>query len=348
MDTSVVLVAGLGEHSVAEEVWRALPGSVLVSHDLSELSDGVVRRWVDGVPTELRLEHGCVSCAMRSDLLPLLRRLRGPVVVHLDPALEPEAVCLALEGEPVRVEAVITVVDRATWFADATGGDLMAERGLSAAPGDARTVAQLVVGQAEFADALVLTGPTGDERVSAVLERLNPLAPRCELSVLDVDALLASIPPGSRRGEVDDTFDALVRGEVPGEPAHGVHLVRFTARRAFHPVRLRRVLAALSGGVVRMRGRVWLAGRDDSVLWLEGAGRAVRIGDVGPWPAAVGGSSGADGRGRAQDLVVVAYRGTGEVIEAALSEALLTDEERWLAAELTFADPFPGARETLG
>lgn len=36
--------------------------------------------------TELRLEHGCLLCTMRLDLLPLLRSLDGPVVVvHLDP-----------------------------------------------------------------------------------------------------------------------------------------------------------------------------------------------------------------------------------------------------------------------
>ncbi|WP_238598043.1 hypothetical protein [Saccharothrix sp. ALI-22-I] len=191
MDTSVVLVAGLGEHTVAEEVWRALPGAVLVRHDLSRLADGIVRRWVDGVSTELRLAHGCVSCTMRHDLLPLLRRLDGPVVVHLDPALEPEAVCFALMDEPVRVEAVVTVVDRATWPADAMGGDLLADRGLGAAAGNDRTAAQLVVGQAEFADVLVLTGPE-DERVTAVLDRLNPTTARQELAHLDVRALLRS------------------------------------------------------------------------------------------------------------------------------------------------------------
>jgi G3E family GTPase len=359
MDTSVVLVAGLGEHSVAEEAWRALPGAVLVRHDLGGLAEGVVRRWVDGVPTELRLEHGCVSCTMRHDLLPLLRSLDGPVVVHLDPALEPEAVCFALMGEPVRVEAVITVVDRATWLADATGGEPLADRGLGAVPGDGRTVAQLVVGQAEFADALVLTGPP-DERVSAVLDRLNPVAARQELAYLDVAALLAAVPADARRGEVDDTFGPVLNGRPPLEPAHGVHLVHFTARRAFHPARLHRVLTAPSRGVVRVRGRVWLAGRDDAVMWLEVAGRSVRIGDAGPWLASVQDWSEVDEDrraaavaawdldtgDRAQDLVVVTHRSSAEVVTSALREALLTDEELALAGELRFADPFPGSHET--
>ncbi|ONI91563.1 cobalamin biosynthesis protein CobW [Saccharothrix sp. ALI-22-I] len=360
METSVILVAGLGEHVVAEEVWRALPGSVLVRHDLSGLAEGVVRRWVDGMLTELRLEHGCVSCTMRLDLLPLLRQLDGPVVVHLDPALEPEAVCFALMDEPIRVEAVITVVDRATWLTDATGGDLLAERGLGAAPGDDRTAAQLVVGQTEFADALVLTGPP-DERVSAVLDRLNPTAARQELAHLDVAALLAVIPADARRGEVDDTFGLVLHGQPPSESAHGVHLVHFTARRAFHPARLHRALTALCQGVVRVRGRVWLASRHDTVMWLEAAGRSLRIGEAGPWLAAVDDWSEVDELwraaaaaiwdldigDRAQELVVVSHRSSPEVITSALREALLTDEELALAAELRFADPFPGSREKL-
>lgn len=360
METSVILVAGLGEHVVAEEVWRALPGAVLVRHDLGGLADGVVRRWVDGLLTELRLEHGCVSCTMRLDLLPLLRQLRGTVVLHLDPALEPEAVCFALMDEPVRVEAVITVVDRATWLADATGGDLLADRGLSAAPGDDRAVAQLVVGQAEFADALVLTGPE-DARVAAVLDRLNPVAARQELAHLDVPALLAAIPADARRGEVDDTFGPVLIGRPPREPAHGVHLVHFTARRAFHPVRLHRVLTALCRGVVRVRGRVWLASRHDTVLWLEATGRSLRIGEAGPWLAAVDDWSDVDASwldaalatwdvrtgDRAQELVVIAHRSSPEVVTSALREALLTDEESALAAELRFVDPFPGSSEQL-
>jgi hypothetical protein len=40
MENSVLLVAGLGEHSVAEQMWRATSGSTLVRHDLSGLADG--------------------------------------------------------------------------------------------------------------------------------------------------------------------------------------------------------------------------------------------------------------------------------------------------------------------
>jgi len=51
--------------------------------------------------TVLELAHGCVSCTLREDLLPLLRRLaRRPevtrIVVRLDEAMEPEPVSWAI------------------------------------------------------------------------------------------------------------------------------------------------------------------------------------------------------------------------------------------------------------
>ncbi len=348
-------MAGPADHDVAEELWRACPGSVLVRHDLRDLAGGVVRRWVDGELTVLELAHGCVSCTLRLDLLPLLERLGGRVVVHLDPALEPDAVCFALREVDVRVEAVITVVDRDTWLTDATGEESLADRGLAAAEGDDRTVAQVVVGQAEFADALVLTGVATDPVLDAVLDRLNPRAPRRDRHALDVPALLAAVPGDARRGRVDDGFGALLHGQPPLEPAHGVTVVHFVERRPFHPVRLHEALDVLFDGVVRTRGRVWIASRPDAALWLESAGGGLSVGDLGPWLAAVDDWSEFPAERRAvasatwhpehgdrsQELVVItAAPGAPEEIVAALRAALLTDEELALADELQFVDPF--------
>ncbi|MBY8851370.1 ribosome hibernation factor-recruiting GTPase MRF [Saccharothrix longispora] len=354
MRTEVVLVAGLADHDVAEELWRACPGSVLVRHDLRDLAGGVVRRWVDGELTVLELAHGCVSCTLRLDLLPLLERLGGRVVVHLDPALEPEAVCFALREVDVRVEAVVTVVDRAAWLADATGEDALADRGLAAAEADDRTVAQVVVGQAEFADALVLTGVGTDPVLDAVLDRLNPRAPRRDRHALDAAELLAAVPDDARRGRFDDGFGTLLHGQPPLEPAHGVAVVHFVERRPFHPMRLHEALDVLFDGVVRTRGRVWVASQPDTALWLESAGGGLNVGNLGPWLAAVDDWSGFPVERRAaasatwdpvhgdrsQELVVITASASPEEITAALREALVTDEELALADELEFADPF--------
>ncbi|MET9227862.1 GTP-binding protein [Lentzea sp. NPDC003310] len=334
MAARVVLVAGFTHHDVADELWRASPESSLVRHDLSGLADGVVRRWADGRLTVLELAHGCVSCTLRLDLVPLLERLDGRVIVQLDPMLEPEAVCFALSETEVEVEAVVTVVDTATWLDDATGTDSLADRGMRAAEGDERTVAQVVVGQAEFADALVLTGPA-DPVLTAVLDRLSPAAPRRLISE-DVAALLGEIPATARRGEIDDGFGSLLFGRPSLEPAHGVSVVHFTDRRPFHPMRLHDSIDVLLDGVVRVRGRVWVASQPDAALWLESAGGGLRVGNLGPWEGE-----------RDQEIVVIARSADTAHITTALENALVTDEELGLITELDFADPFADWHEEL-
>lgn len=350
MKTVVVMVAGVTEHPVAEEVWRALEGSVLVRHDLSRITEGVVSRWVDGALTVLHLAHGCVSCTLREDLIPLLRSLVGrTVVLRLDPALEPEAVCLALPQDEVHVDTVIAVIDRETWLSDATGEMSLAERGLGAADDDERTIAQVVVGHAEFADALVLTGEPGDIRTAAVLDRVAPGTPRQELSSVDLDALLAA--PKIRP---HDAFGPLLRG-LPLEPDGAVTAVHFTARRPFHPQRLHEALDVLLEGVVRTRGRLWVATQPDVALWLESAGGGLRIGDAGNWLAAVDDWSEIDPErramasldwdlhygDRAQELVIIVHEASPEAITTTLHAALLTDEELAMGATLACSeDPF--------
>ncbi|MFD4676120.1 GTP-binding protein [Lentzea sp. NPDC058450] len=333
MAARVVLVAGFTHHDVADELWRASPESSLVRHDLSGLADGVVRRWKDGTLTVLELAHGCVSCTLRLDLVPLLEGLDGRVIVQLDPMLEPEAVCFALAETEVEVEAVLTVVDTATWLGDATGTDSLADRGMRAAEGDERTVAQVVVGQAEFADALVLTGEAGPV-LTAVLDRLSPAAPRRLLSE-DVAALLDVLPASARRGEIDDGFGSLLFGRPPLTPAHGVSVVHFTDRRPFHPMRLHDSIGVLLDGVVRVRGRVWVASQPDAALWLDAAGGGLRVGNLGPWEG-----------DRDQEVVVITRADPAEVT-AALRAALVTDEELGLISELDFADPFTDWHEEL-
>ncbi|WHT20107.1 GTP-binding protein [Crossiella sp. CA-258035] len=378
--TSLVLVAGLAaEHATAvADRFAADPGTVVLHHDLREVTHGVVVRRLrhgalDATET-LELAHGCVSCTLREDLLPLVLRLtQAPdvrrIVLHCDRALEPEAVCWALQhvvidgrtvDEVVYLDAVLTVVDAETWFADATGDLELSERGLGASADDERTIAQVAVSQVEFADLLVLAGSAPDAwtaaRTDAVLDRLAPLAPRIRLGDLDPVRCLDLVPGNARRGEIDDAHAPLLRGQPPLSAESGVQVTVFSQRRPFHPDRLHEALDFLLDGVVRARGRVWVASQPDVALWLETAGGGLRIGHAGPWLAAIEDWSGIDPDRRAmadliwdpyygdrsQDLFVLSHTAVpGEIVEA-LESALLTDEElaegqeAWLAYE----DPF--------
>ncbi|MBF6247729.1 GTP-binding protein, partial [Nocardia elegans] len=314
--TPVLLVAGLpGRASAAVDRAAAAlahaEGAVVVRHHLEDLREGVVRRTLRTVlattETVLELAHGCVSCTLRADLLPLLCTLAARESVHrivleLDPAFEAEAVCQAIEdvvvtgvvgrvdgpaARDVRIEAVLTCVDAASWLADATGEETLAERGLATADDD-RTVAQVAVGQVDFADALVALGQASDpiehDRLTAVLARLVPEAPVTwvdspdAITAAEIEALLTRIPAHSRRGRVFDAHAPLLRGQPSLLTEHGVTLVEFAASRPFHPARLHDALDVLLEGVVTARGRLWLATQPDEVVWLESAGGGLRVG----------------------------------------------------------------------
>jgi G3E family GTPase len=308
--TPVVVIAGSSGRATAgvdsaAEALRAALGTVTIRHDLSELREGIVHRTVrtgeQQTSAVLELAHGCVSCTLRMDLLPLLCTLAARdsvrrIVLALDPAFEAEAVCQAIEnvvvsgivgrvdgpaGRDVRVAAVVTCLEVADWLADATSEETLAERGLATAD-DERTVAQLAVGQVEFADAVVALGRQDDPleraRLDAVLARLVPGAPVASaadhgsLDSEEIEAVLTRIPEGSRRGRVFDAHAPLLRGQPPLGTEHGVTLMEFSASRPFHPVRLHEALDVLFDGVVTARGRMWLATQSGEVVWLESAG----------------------------------------------------------------------------
>ncbi|MEU6828795.1 GTP-binding protein [Nocardia beijingensis] len=328
--TPVVVLAGFAGLAAAG-VDRAAAmlgmaaGTVVVRHDLTQLREGIVHRTVRTATREtsavLELAHGCVSCTLRMDLLPLLcalaqRESVDRIVLALDPAFEAEAVCQAIEhvvvtgvhgrvdgpaGRDVRVDAVLTCLDAAVWLADATGDETLAERGLAAAEDD-RTVAQVAVGQVDFADAVIALGadaaPAADAAVergklAAVLARLVPGAPVAwvdepgSVTPALVESLLARVPADSRRGRVFDAHAPLLRGRPPLTSDYGVELVEFAAARPFHPARLHEALDVLFDGVVTARGRLWLATQPDEVVWLESAGGGLRVGGAGRWLAAM-------------------------------------------------------------
>lgn len=389
--TSLVLVTGLHRRLGAQVSTRFLDqvGTVVVHHDVSRLGEGVVLRTEQerngsGVAersTAVELAHGCLSCTLRLDLLPLLRSLARRndvtrVVLHLDPALEPEHLCwsvanVLLDDEPegipetvgdwVRVAGVLAVVEAAGWLDDVTTGDDLGDRGLAATPDDDRTLAQVALAQVAFADAVVLAGPPADAwagaRLDAVLDRLAPSVPRADVRV-PPDRLLAALGPAARRGRISSAHDPLLAGEPPLAEDCGVQLVRFDPDRPLHPGRLHDALDVLLDGVVCSRGRLWLASQHDRTVWLESAGPGLRMGDAGPWLATLDDGAWAEvdpqrrvaaalrwdpvHGDRHTELVVLTHRQPVLAITAALHAAVLTDEE-WAAgpeAWRRFADPF--------
>ncbi|MGV0048445.1 ribosome hibernation factor-recruiting GTPase MRF [Mycobacterium colombiense] len=300
MRTPVILVAGQRDTDPVVGTLLRARGTLVVEHRF----DGqVVRRTTTALSggvlasneTGLELAHGCVSCTIRNDLMVLLRQLHrrddvDRIVVHLAPWLEPEPICLAINHLRVRVApgyidgpaaldvsiaAVVTCVDSSAWLNQALGEDEL---------DDGRTEAQVVIGQVEFADVVVLNQP--NPFVAAVLRRLSPRA-RVRVGADGIEDALNDLYRDARRGRSDDPHGPLLAGQPPLESRGPISLVEFNSRRPFHPQRLHACLDLLLDGVIRTRGRLWLASQPDRAMWLESAGAGLRVSSAGKWLAAL-------------------------------------------------------------
>ncbi|OAN42563.1 ribosome hibernation factor-recruiting GTPase MRF [Mycolicibacterium iranicum] len=300
MRTPLVVVAG---QVMTEQVCNALldeSGTLVVRHrfDGQVVVRSVTINRESGPHTSewpIELVNCCLDCTIRDDLLILLRRLHrredvDRIVVHLPPWQEPEPLCWAINsvdvhvgpgyvdgpaGRDVQIDAVVTTVNAADWLPDALSADTLED--------DDRTVAQIVVGQAEFADVLVLSA--AEPTTEAVLRRLTPRA-RVVFGAPECAATLPRLAPDSRRGRDHDPHGPLLAGQPPLDADGEVQILEFYADRPFHPMRLHLAIEDLLDGVVRIRGRVWLASQNDTVVWIESAGGGLQVGQAGTWLAA--------------------------------------------------------------
>ena len=318
----VTVLAGFSAaatEAVARSVLVTDPELILLSHDLSGVRDGVVRRTIRAADElletgETRLVHGCVSCTLREDVLPTLVRLSRQrpgrdILLALPPAVEPEAVAAACAAstadgvaitDAVRFDSYVTVIDAGAFLDDLTGTDELRDRGLHAASNDHRGVADVVARQVEFADTLVVWSRPGLDpldigRLDVLLHRLAPWAVHVRVGdtrTVDCTALAARLRRTGRHDPaVPDMLGRAMQGYPVGihDPAgeHGVNALMFRSRRPFHPLRLHAGLDDLTTEALRIRGQLWIASQPDTAIGWESAGGGLLLGNLGHWLAAL-------------------------------------------------------------
>jgi hypothetical protein len=140
------------------------PGTVALSYTMGPDSIRRVVSDISGVleDEEVRLEHICLNCALREDVIPTLLRLAAlerwsAVTLALPVGAEPQPVAeaVAAAGPELRIASVVAVADLTTLEVDLLGDDLLADRGYPLAPGDDRAVAEALAHQIEYSDVII-------------------------------------------------------------------------------------------------------------------------------------------------------------------------------------------------
>ncbi|MCP2309449.1 CobW family GTP-binding protein [Kitasatospora paracochleata] len=308
----VVVVAGLHEdvrRRVVDELLAGGVDAVVLHHDLRAASQGTVHREIrDGERVfgraEVELTNNCPCCALREDLLPELLGIAedgqiGLVIVELWGGSDPHPAVELIAGgevdgrclhEVVELAGVVTAVDPLRVVGELSVSDDLVEHGLHTCADDARTCAEALAHQIEYAAVLAVPragrdGDTPERRAGlAVLGQLHPTARTVRLGTGElIRVALGGFDVAAARDRVNPALALLPQQHDEA----GVATVVWERRRPLHPGRLYEALELLVPAAQRSRGRFWLANRPDLMLAWDAAGANLAVEECGPWLASL-------------------------------------------------------------
>ena len=344
--TRLTVISGIGRAvtlGAAAELLAAAPGWVAVTHCLDHVEVGLVSRtvlWPSGHADAavVDLQHGCVSCTLREDVLPALvefsqRSDVGGVALVLPEAVEPMSFLEAFysvvldeagrtASDHLAIDCVVAVVDAERLIPRLAVGERLADVGLAIGDDDDRTLAELIVEQVETAD-VILTSSATDAELT-VLSLLNPDA-RCATTLSE---------GGEQLFDWERTLDRVNRARpaaMAGEVAHrGAWGFTWLSDRPFHPGRLHGCLEDL-GLALRGRGTVHLASRPDVSVEWDSVGSRIALG-----------ACPAHGYAGVTAVSFVGVNGLEGAIRSRLADATLSDAEMAAGPHewRTWPDPF--------
>lgn len=298
MRTPVVLVCGIDAQAMAATTIGLqfdLPGAVACRHTI-DVERGVLTRTVSDLTGviethETLLEHACVSCAIREDIVPTLERLARDgrwhsIVAHLPVSAEPAHLCSVLTWDTrlarfLRISAVVTALGTRHPVRDLLGDDLLADRGVHCSHDDRRGVGEVLAAMIEYADVAVFDDDADPVATGLVSALARPGIPGLQGGhVLDGASLIGSL---HQHGPTDAWIAPTRTDALPELHGEGIWRLDLQSLRPFDPERLLDSLERLGAGPHRSRGCFWLPTRPGRVIEWDGAGGQLSIGDHGVW-----------------------------------------------------------------
>lgn len=272
-----------------------LPQAVVVRHHIDPESLTITRTVsdADGVleDTEVGLEHFCLTCALRQDILPTIERLAElrrweSIIVHLPLSAEAGHLCRMIAADPrwhrlVEVASVVAALRGSSLTDDLLGGARLAEIGAAMVPDDDRGVGEVLARLVEYADAAICVDGA-DQTARELLTALVLPGAGVHTEVFGPSG--AELLAHHHRATHSEAWTATVRRDpLPAHTGRRVWQLDLVADRPLHPERFMAEIEALGSGRHRSRGCFWLASRPDQVGAWEGAGGHLHIGVVDDW-----------------------------------------------------------------
>jgi len=328
----------------------------------------------------VEMSNGCICCTLREDLLIEITRLAKEnrfdyLLIETTGISEPlpiaETFTFADEdgvslADVAELDTMVTVVDGYNFLQDYGSQDMLGDRGLSLGEEDERTVVDLLVEQIEFCDVLVLNKTdllTLEEvsRLESILKTLNPRAQIIHSSFGKVPLnriMHTGLFDFDQAAEAPGWLQELRGEHVPESEEYGISSFVYRARKPFHPQRLWQWFNQEWPGVVRSKGRYWIASRPEFCATWSQAGAVTRTELAGMWWSATPQEYWPQDEeslqhihsrmqppygDRQQELVVIGMGMDKAALIAAFDACLLTEAElaSGMDAWRQLSDPFP-------
>jgi G3E family GTPase len=261
--------------------------------------------------TLVEMSNGCICCTLREDLLREVERLAKEnrfdyILIESTGVGEPVPVAQTFtymdEEHGIdltrfcRLDCMVTVVDAYRFWHDFSSGETLLERSQAVGEDDTREVVDLLIDQIEFCDVLVLNkcDSVEEDELLELEQILRKLQPRAKL----IRSVQGQVDPAEILNTGLFNFDeaSVSAGWIkemekpshtPETEEYGISSFVYERIRPFQPERLMEWMAEWPAEIVRAKGMMWLATRNDYAQNISQAGPSVQFGPAGYWVAAL-------------------------------------------------------------
>ncbi|GLY10093.1 GTP-binding protein [Pseudobacillus badius] len=306
---------GAGKTTLLNHILKNREGKrvAVIVNDMSEVNiDAALIKQGGFARTEEKLvemQNGCICCTLREDLIKEVEKLAKAgdidyIVIESTGISEPVPVAqtftyvdesLGIDLSAFcRLDTMVTVVDANRFWADFSSGESLLDRKEAADEMDTREVVDLLIDQIEFANVIILNKTDLVKReealeLQAVLKKLNPQADiistaHGEISLDQVlDTKLFDFEEASQSA---GWIKELNNEHIPETEEYNLSSFVYRRQLPFHPERFMDWLENWPEDVVRAKGFIWLASRNNIACILSQAGPSIVLQGAGEWVAA--------------------------------------------------------------
>ncbi len=289
----------------------------LIVNDMGEINidANLVKNEITLSQTEEKLvemDNGCICCTLRDDLLQEVKRLweegkYDALIIESSGISEPVPVAQTFSyideesgidlGQFARLDTMVTVVDAGNFLAHFWSDKTLADVKMWLDEHDDRTLVNLMVEQIEFANVIILNKidlVTPDEK-KYILWVIRGL--QAEAKIIETTESRVDISEIVNTGLFN--YDSAARSPLwvkelesgghhthtPETEEYWVSSFVYKRQIPFHPERFGRICSENWPGVIRSKGIIWLASRNDLAGNWSQAGGSIRLDGLGRWMA---------------------------------------------------------------